>query len=147
MRMPRTLHPYVGYWDSSLWMPSGPTQRDAPHQQTPQISGNRHAPNSHSSRSSCFHFTMNPYVSNPDNIPSIDSYADVPFYGRYFPREDDFRVDLQHANSQSVTALQYWASVVDRCDESVKIYPADEGGRDVLVLNSVIIKSSHLHSQ
>jgi cold shock CspA family protein len=89
---------------------------------------------------------MNPYMSNPDDIPTTDSYADVPFYGRYFPRQDDFRVDLQHANSQSVAALQYWASVVDRCDESVRIYPADEGGRDVFALGSVIVKSSHLHS-
>lgn len=89
---------------------------------------------------------MNPYVSNPDDIPPTDNYADVPFYGRYFPRQDDFRVDLQHANSQSVAALQYWTSVIDRCDESVRIYPADEGGRDVFALGSVIIKSSHLHN-
>ena len=60
--------------------------------------------------------------------------------------QDDFHVDLQHANSQSVAALQYWASVVDRCDESVRIYLADEGGRDVFALGSVIIKSSHLHN-
>ncbi|KAF9775856.1 hypothetical protein IL306_006016 [Fusarium sp. DS 682] len=95
---------------------------------------------------------MNPYVSNPDDIPPTDKYADVPFYGRYFPRQDDFRVHLEHANSHSVAALQYWASVVDRCDESVRIYAADQGRRrDVFALGSVIIKSSHLqnpsHSQ
>ena len=88
---------------------------------------------------------MNPYVSNPDDIPASDIYADVPFYGRYFPRPDDFRVDLQHVNSQSADSLQYWASVIDLCNESVRIYPANEGGRDVFALGSVIIKSSHLH--
>ncbi|KAH9983848.1 kinase-like domain-containing protein [Xylariaceae sp. FL0662B] len=88
---------------------------------------------------------MDPYVSNPDNIPATDDYAEVPFYGRYFPRPDDFHVDLQHVNSQSVDSLQYWASVVDLCNESVRIYPADEGGRDVFALGSVIVKSSHLH--
>ncbi|KAK4146184.1 kinase-like domain protein [Dichotomopilus funicola] len=77
---------------------------------------------------------MNPYVANPDNIPATDRYADVPFYGRYFPRKDDFRVDPQHA------------SVVAPCNGSVRIYPADEGGRDVFALGSVIVKSSHLHS-
>ena len=89
---------------------------------------------------------MNPYVSDPDNIPATDRYADVPFYGRYLPRDDDFRVDRQHVNSQSTESLQYWASVVDLCDDSLRIYPADEGGRDVFALGSLIVKSSHLHS-
>ncbi|KAI0806366.1 hypothetical protein GGR55DRAFT_201072 [Xylaria sp. FL0064] len=88
---------------------------------------------------------MNPYTSNPDDIPASDNCAEVPFYGRYFPRSDDFRVDPQHVNSQSVDSLQYWASVVGLCNESVRIYPADEGGRDVFALGSVIVKSSHLH--
>lgn len=35
--------------------------------------------------------------------------------------------------------------MVTICDESARIYPADEGGRDVFALGSVIIKSSHLH--
>ncbi|KAI9783098.1 MAG: hypothetical protein M1839_004267 [Geoglossum umbratile] len=81
---------------------------------------------------------MNPYVSNPDDIPASDLYADLPFYDRYFPRSDDFHVDLQHVNSQSADSLQYWASVIDLCNESVRIYPADEGGRDVFALGSVI---------
>jgi len=88
---------------------------------------------------------MNPYVADPDQIPATDLYADVPLYGRYFPKRDDSKVDPQHINSQSADSLQYWGSVVDRCDESVRIYPADEGGRDVFALGSVIVKSSHLH--
>ncbi|KAI9766325.1 MAG: hypothetical protein M1840_006589 [Geoglossum simile] len=70
---------------------------------------------------------MNPYVSNPDNIPASNIHVDVPFYGRYFPRSDDFYVDLQHVNSRSADSLP------------------DEGGRDVFALGSIIIKSSHLH--
>ncbi len=64
-----------------------------------------------------------------------------------FPKPDDFRVHLQHANSQSADSLQYWASLVDLCREPVRIYPADEGGRDVFALGSVIVKSSHLHKR
>ncbi|KAJ5205208.1 Aminoglycoside phosphotransferase [Penicillium cf. griseofulvum] len=88
---------------------------------------------------------MNPYITNPDNIPPSDLYADLPFYGRYLPKPDDFRIDVQHINSQSTGSLEYWASVVDLCNEAVRIYPADEGGRDVFALGRVIIKSSHLH--
>ena len=83
---------------------------------------------------------MNSYETNPDHIPSTDLYADVPLYGRYTPKPDDFQVDLQQTNFQS-----YWASVIELCNESVRIYPADEGGRDVFALGSVIVKSSHLH--
>jgi nucleoid-associated protein YgaU len=88
----------------------------------------------------------NPYEANPEKIPATDMYADVPFYGRYYPRPDDFRVDLQHVNSQTTDSLRYWASVVRLCTEDIRIYPADEGGRDVFALGSVIVKSSHLHA-
>lgn len=89
---------------------------------------------------------MNPYVTDPDHIPPTDLYADVPLYGRYSPKPGDFRVNLQHVNSQSPDSIQYWSSVVvDLCNESVRIYPADEGGRDVFALGNAIVKSSHLH--
>ncbi|KAI1085470.1 hypothetical protein F5B20DRAFT_518463 [Whalleya microplaca] len=88
---------------------------------------------------------MNPYTSNPDDFPSADRYADLPFYGRYCPKPHDFRVDPQHINSCSSESLRYWSSVLDQCDESTILYPADEGGRDVFALGSVIVKSSHLH--
>lgn len=89
-------------------------------------------------------FIMNPYISNPNHIPKADPYADVPLYGRYFPRPDDFRVDIQHVNSSSEESLQYWATVVGLCTESNLIFPADEG-RDVFAVGSVIVKSSHRH--
>lgn len=88
---------------------------------------------------------MNPYEADPSKIPATDLYADIPLYGRYYPKPDDFRVDPQHVNSPATDSLRYWASVVRRCTDENRIYPADEGGRDVFVLGSVIVKSSHLH--
>src|SRR3954464_6051332 len=90
---------------------------------------------------------MNPYVTNPDDVPPFDLYADQPLYCRYHPQPDDFHINRQHTNSQSIESSNYWASVVDICNESVRIYPAEEGGRDVFALGSVIIKWSHLHTQ
>ncbi|KAL4950716.1 hypothetical protein BDW69DRAFT_201976 [Aspergillus filifer] len=88
----------------------------------------------------------NPYEADPANIPASDLYADVPFHGRYFPKPDDFRVDPQHINSHTADSIRYWASVVDLCTKDVQIYPADEGGRDVFALGSIIVKSSHPHN-
>lgn len=50
-------------------------------------------------------------------------------------------------NSQTTDSLRYWASVVSLCTEEIRIYPADEGGRDVFALGCVIVKSSHLHAR
>lgn len=90
---------------------------------------------------------IDPYEADPEKIPKTDLYADVPFYGRYYPKPDDFRVEIQHVNSPTAESLRYWASVVRLCTEEIRIYPADEGGRDVFALGSVIVKSSHLHAQ
>ena len=90
---------------------------------------------------------MNPYEADPTKIPSSDIYADVPLYGRYCPKPDDFRVDFQHINSQTTDSVRYWASVIKLCTEEIRIYPADEGGRDVFALGGVIVKSSHLHAR
>ncbi|OGE47671.1 hypothetical protein PENARI_c039G00213 [Penicillium arizonense] len=90
---------------------------------------------------------MNPYMTDPEEIPTSDLYADLPLYGRYFPKPEDFGIDIQHVRSHSADSLKYWASVVDLCNESIRIYPADEGGRDVFALGSIIIKSSHLHTR
>lgn len=89
---------------------------------------------------------MNPYATEQGEIPQTDRYLDVPLYGRYCPKLDDFRVDRQRVNSQSTDSLQYWASVVKLCDDLVRIYPAGEGGRNVFAVGSVIIKSSHLRT-
>lgn len=68
----------------------------------------------------------------------------MPYYGRKFPRQDDFMPDPEHVNPTSATSLKYWASVLERCDESIRIYENQDGGRDVFALESVIVKSSHL---
>jgi hypothetical protein len=90
---------------------------------------------------------MNPHATEPDDIPPSDLYADLPLYGRYHRKQNDFRIDLHHVNSQSNDALNYWASVIDLCDQTARIYPADDGGRDVFALGRIIVKSSHLHEQ
>ncbi|CAG7943246.1 unnamed protein product [Penicillium salamii] len=90
---------------------------------------------------------MNPYTTDPSEIPPSDLYADLPLYGRYRPQPDDFQIDTRHVNSQSTESLEYWASVADLCNDTVRIYPADEGGRDVFAVGSIIIKSGHLHPQ
>lgn len=89
---------------------------------------------------------MNPYETDPEKIPPTDKYADLPSFGRYCPKPDDFCVDFQHANSQTTDSLKYWATVLSLCTEENRIYPADDGGRDVFALGSVIVKSSHIHA-
>lgn len=86
----------------------------------------------------------NPCETDPEKIPSTDLYADAPCYGRYCPSPDDFRVALQHVQSETADSLSYWASVLDLCTEENRICPGLEGGRDVFALGSVIVKSSHL---
>ena len=88
--------------------------------------------------------SMNPYEANPTKIPDTDRYSDVPFYGRYLPQPNDFKPDPDHVNSTSVESLEYWVSILGRCDESVRIYENQDGGRDVFALGGVIVKSSHL---
>ncbi|KAI9831654.1 MAG: hypothetical protein M1819_004720 [Sarea resinae] len=90
---------------------------------------------------------MNPYEADPTKIPENDLYADVPFYGRYLPRPEDFRPSSEHINSTTPESLQYWESVLKlHCDQSTRIYENTEGGRDVFAVGSVIIKSSHLNA-
>jgi hypothetical protein len=87
---------------------------------------------------------MNPYEANPEHIPPTDRYADVPLYGRYFPRPTDFTPDAKHINRTAPESLEYWSTVLEKCTKSNRIYENQDGGRDVFALGSVIIKSSHL---
>ncbi|XXG97043.1 hypothetical protein Hte_003337 [Hypoxylon texense] len=66
-------------------------------------------------------------------------------YDRYSPSPNDFEVEAKHMNSHSRESLEYWASVLHRCDTSTRIYVCLTGGRDVFALGSIIVKSSHLH--
>ncbi|CEJ83009.1 hypothetical protein VHEMI03043 [[Torrubiella] hemipterigena] len=63
------------------------------------------------------------------------------------PKDDDFHVGLRFANSASDELLTYWNSVVVLCTPDISIYRADDGGRDVFALGTVIVKSSHLHAE
>lgn len=94
--------------------------------------------------SPCIHPNMNPYEANPLKIPPSDRYADVPLYGRYFPQPNDFKLDSDYINSATLESLQYWTSVLKKCDESNRIYDNQDGGRDVFALGTIIVKSSHL---
>lgn len=75
------------------------------------------------------------------HIPITDMYADMSFYG-ITPITP---INPRYANLQSPDAMQFWNSVLRLCSESVRIWPADEGGCDVFALGSIIVKSSHLH--
>ncbi|KAK3903118.1 hypothetical protein C8A05DRAFT_33155 [Staphylotrichum tortipilum] len=61
---------------------------------------------------------MHPYETDQARIPSTDTYADIPAYGRYKPQDDDFRPEPKHFMSTSAETLKYWPSVLDMCDES-----------------------------
>lgn len=87
---------------------------------------------------------QNPYEADAAKIPETDRYQDLPCFGRYLPRADDFKPDRRYFNSTSTKSRRYWASVLKLCDESVRIYDNQDGGRDVFALGSVIVKSSHL---
>ncbi|KAI0389994.1 kinase-like domain-containing protein [Xylariaceae sp. FL0594] len=90
--------------------------------------------------------TTNPYEADPEKIPETDLYRAEPFYGRYLPKDTDFVPDAEFINSTTSESLAYWKKVLDDCTELNRVYPSEEGGRDVFALGSVIIKSSHLKS-
>jgi len=87
---------------------------------------------------------MNSYEADPAKIPANDLYADLPFYGRYLPRSDDFTPDPEYINSTTLEAIAYWKDVLQMCNESVRLYDNQDGGRYVYALGSVIVKSSHM---
>lgn len=91
--------------------------------------------------------TVSPYEADPSKIPSKDLYADLPFYGRYAPKPDDFKPEREHILSTSPESLKYWESVLALCNDTNYAYKneVDEDGRDVFAVGAVIIKSGHLH--
>ncbi|KAF7557466.1 hypothetical protein G7Z17_g671 [Cylindrodendrum hubeiense] len=91
--------------------------------------------------------TINPYETDPAKIPESDLYADVPQFGRYLPRPDDFVPDPQHINSTTPESIDYWLSVLSRCMAEFRIYENEPGRRDVFAFGSVIVKSAHLKEE
>ncbi|EDN03441.1 predicted protein [Histoplasma mississippiense (nom. inval.)] len=80
---------------------------------------------------------MDPYV----HTSPTDLYANLPLYGRCRPEPGHFHVKTEHVGSQSSDC----ESVIGLYDESIRIYPAGESGRDVFAPGNVIVKSSHPH--
>lgn len=68
----------------------------------------------------------------------------MPFYGRYSPKATDSAPDAKYINNTTPASPEYWSTVLSNCTEDNRIYPSDDGGRDVFALGSVVIKSSHL---
>ncbi|VUC20912.1 unnamed protein product [Clonostachys rosea] len=88
------------------------------------------------------------YATEIADIPKGDRYADIPLYGRYGPKCDDFKPLTQHVNSSAPESLRYWEDVLSRLGDSNIVYKneLDEDGRDVFALGTLIIKSGHLHA-
>jgi hypothetical protein len=91
---------------------------------------------------------MSPYETDPALIPETDPYVgEAPGFGRYGPREDDFRPNPEHFLSGSAESLAYWSSVLDMCNESNRIVEGYEGGRDVFAVGGIVVKSAHLQPE
>lgn len=82
----------------------------------------------------------NPYETNPDLIPKDDPYlARSVHYGRYGPRDDDFKPDYDcwYQSDPEVTA--YWEGIVRKsCIEENSL--GDPGSREAFAVGSVIIR-------
>jgi COMPASS component SPP1 len=87
---------------------------------------------------------MDPYEADPSKIPSTDLYGNIPHFGRYLQRPNDFKPDSQYIQSTTPESIAYWTSVLDKCTAVERVYKNETGGRDVFALGGVIGKSSHL---
>lgn len=65
---------------------------------------------------------MNPYEARPDKIPPTDSYINEPAFGRYQSQPKDFRPNEKYCASTSSDALEYWADVLQLCNEDTIIF-------------------------
>ncbi|KAI9827432.1 MAG: hypothetical protein M1819_006973 [Sarea resinae] len=90
---------------------------------------------------------MNPYEADPAKVPDTDRYHDVPLYGRYLQRDDDFKPDPKYLNSTTPEAFEYWKGVLQMCDTTTRLYDVPDAGRDVFAVGSIIIKSDHLRAR
>ncbi|GAB1194558.1 hypothetical protein APSETT444_003804 [Aspergillus pseudonomiae] len=56
---------------------------------------------------------ISPYETNPDNIPQDDPFLkQSPHYGRYAPRDDDFRPRYDHWWQSDPDAVSHWEGIV-----------------------------------
>jgi COMPASS component SPP1 len=87
---------------------------------------------------------MTPYEADPENLPKSDQFlAKHPDYGRYLPRDGDFKPDLFHCHSREAEALAYWEDVLSRCNATTRLNDPEPGRRDTFALGSVIVRCDH----
>ncbi|PGG99461.1 hypothetical protein AJ80_09347 [Polytolypa hystricis UAMH7299] len=91
---------------------------------------------------------VNPYETDANKLPKADPFlAKHPHYGRYSPRDEDFKPDPSHINPTKSESLEYWENVLRKCDADSRLNAPAPGQRDTFALGSVIIKSDHLSAQ
>lgn len=82
----------------------------------------------------------NPYETNPDLVPKDDPYfTRSAHYGRYGPRDDDFKPAYDHWHQSEPEAVSYWEGIVEKfCTEenSLKV----PGPREAFAAGSVVIR-------
>lgn len=81
-----------------------------------------------------------PYETNPDKLPKDDPYlARSAHYGRYGPRDDDFKPAYDHWYQSDPEAASYWEGIVMQfCTEENSLNMP--GSRDAFAAGSVIIR-------
>lgn len=84
--------------------------------------------------------TMNPYETNPELISTEDPYISRSvYYGRYAPRDDDFRPLYNHWHESEPESASYWEDIVKKfCtpENSLNV----PGTREAFAAGSVIIR-------
>ncbi|KAE8146359.1 hypothetical protein BDV25DRAFT_162651 [Aspergillus avenaceus] len=84
--------------------------------------------------------TVNPYETNPELIPTDDPFLkQSPQYGRYAPRDDDFKPLHGQWWQSDPERISYWETIVKENtepDNSLNV----SGGRQAFAVGSVIIR-------
>ncbi|GMG33885.1 unnamed protein product [Aspergillus oryzae var. brunneus] len=83
---------------------------------------------------------ISPYETNPDNIPQDDPFLkQSPHYGRYAPRDDDFKPRYDHWWQSDPDAISHWENIVKENLSPENSLNLQEG-RQAYSVGSVIIR-------
>ncbi|KAB8216653.1 hypothetical protein BDV33DRAFT_151139 [Aspergillus novoparasiticus] len=83
---------------------------------------------------------ISPYETNPDNIPQDDPFLkQSPHYGRYAPRDDDFKPRYDHWWQSDPDAISHWENIVKENLSPENSLNLQEG-RQAHSVGSVIIR-------
>lgn len=84
--------------------------------------------------------SINPYETDPERIPKDDPYTSrSPHYGRYTPRDDDFRPRYDHWHQSDPETTAYWEEIVRKsCVQGNSLEVL--GGRGAFATGSVVIR-------